>query len=305
MKSIIKILFISILISSCATNNRYNGLTTITENSLNYYLVENIQSDKLLIYIDGSGYESVLGIQNDDGSWKYTKLAEPLINATKKDYNIMIPEKPFFEKGKNYNSNKEALQNAGVESIIKIYTIKIDSFLSKNKYKDIIMIGSSDGGALLPKIYDELEYKECIDKLVILAGGGGVSQLDEFKILAKSSIKMPEAFRNELLKIEIIESDVKSNPSSIELFYLGHPYTRWSSFFQYKPIEYIKNIPIPILFIHGEKDWSCPVESTRIIEDQKISNDFDFYYYKNMGHSPTNIFQMMKLKKDILNWIEF
>lgn len=250
-----------------------------------------------------SGYESVLGLKNNDGPWEYKRLADPIIGATHKEYNILVPEKLFYEMGKEYKNNNEAFLQADVKSMVNSYTKSIDEYLNNKEFSFIIIIGSSDGGALLPKVYSQLLNKGKISKLVIMGGGGGYSQLDEFRILAKSPINMPDGYRNILKKVDEALYDINNNPNSIDKFYLGHPYTRWSSYFTYVPLEYIKSWKRQVLFIHGEKDWSCPIESTKIIEDQNISDSFTFNYYKNMEHGPTNVFQMLKLKKDILNWI--
>ncbi|MGL1890875.1 MAG: alpha/beta hydrolase [Spirochaetaceae bacterium] len=300
-KNVICLLIVGVLLSSCSTV-KYKGMLVYKTDG-NYYVFPNSRSDKLLIYIEGSGYKSVLGTKDDDGSWETVSSASIVINQFRKNFNVLVPEKLFYEAGQEYNSDPKALKNSTVQGFVDSYTKSINSYLSNNKFSEVILMGSSDGGALVPLIYNNLKVKDQIDKIIILAGGGGMTQLDEFKTLATSSVKMPKEYRSMLVKTEKVYKDIKENPDSITEFFLGHPYTRWSSFFDYNPIEYIKEINIPVLFIHGERDWSCPVESTKIIEDQYNKENFTFEYYRKMEHGPRNIFEFNILKRDIIKWI--
>lgn len=304
MKKSIFAISISFILLSCQTTDNYENLQTFKNEFANFYFLENLDSHDLVINIEGSGYESVLGLKNDDGSWKYKKSASQIINMTKKDFNVLLPEKLFYEIGKNYNDDEESLKQADVNSLTNSYSESIDTFLDNKVFNNIILIGSSDGAALLPKIYSQLRNKNKITKIISISGGGGYTQLDEFRILSKSDLNMPENYRALLLKVDEVYDHIKKNPESIENFYLGHPYKRWSSFFNYLPLDYIEQIDIPILFLHGEKDWSCPVESTKYIEEKNISDKFEFIYYKNMEHGPRTIFEMIQIRNDIMRWIK-
>jgi esterase/lipase len=286
---------------SCSSTP-YSGMDIILETEGYNYFIGNEESDSLIIYIDGSGYQSVLGLLDHHEKWTETSLSNPLSQHFRKSYNILIPEKLDFSPGGVYLDNPEVLSRSTVQGIGFSYSKKIDSFLINQEFDEIILIGASDGGALLPFIYENLKTKNEIDKMVILSGGG-ISQLKEFQILGDSSVPMPEQYRELYKQVDEIADVIRKDPNAIDQFYLGHPYIRWSSFFEYDPIEYIHNIKIPILFIHGELDWSTPVESTRIIEDSNISDLFDFYYYPGMEHSPSSFFELKKILKDIEKWL--
>ncbi len=229
-------------------------------------------------------------------------MSNPLSQQFKNTYNILIPEKLNFSPGEVYIDTPEVLSLSTVQDLGFSYAKKIDSFLSNHNYNEIIIIGASEGGALLPFIYTNLESKNEIDKLVIWSGGG-LNQLKELQILKDSSVKMPAQYRELCGQVDDMAKIINSNPQAIDKFYLGLPYMRWSSFFQYEPLEYIRQIRIPILFIHGEQDWSTPVESTRIIQDSNISELFDFYYYPKMEHSPLSYSELKKVLEDIEEWL--
>ena len=295
-------LTISMFITISCSSTPYTGMKVISETKGYNYFFENEDSTSLIIYISGSGYQSVLGLQDSNQKWTETPLSNPLSEHFRERYSILIPEKLYFSPGERYIDDPEVLIKSTVQSLGFSFSGKIDSFLSKHSYDEIILIGASEGGALLPFIYENLEYKNEIDKMVVWSGGG-LSQLKEFQILQDSPVKMPDQYRKLLRQVDEIVEIISKDPEAIDKFYLGHPYIRWSSFFEYEPIVYIQKINIPILFIHGELDWSTPVESTRVIEDSNISDLFDFYYYPEMEHGPATYSEMKKVLKDIEDWI--
>ncbi len=298
-------LFVSImtvfLFFSCSSTP-YSGMEIISESDGYNYYIENSESNSLIIYIDGSGYQSVLGQRDDSEKWTTTTLSNPLSQHFRKSYNILIPEKLDFSPGEIYLDNSEVLSKSTVQALGLSYSQKIDNFLSNHNFTEIILIGASEGGALLPYIYNNLLHIGEINKLVIWSGGG-LSQLKEFQILGNSSVLMPDQYRDLCKQVDEMAEAINSEPEAIDKFYLGHPYIRWSSFFKYEPIDYIRQIDIPILFIHGEMDWSTPVESTRIIEESNISDQFDFIYYPKMEHSPSSFAELKRVLKDIEEWI--
>lgn len=306
MKNKKRLNYIILLISmffliSCQTRNPYPGIKTYKENG-NFYTIENPNSNNLIIYLEGSGYESVLGKFDSYGNWEYTKFAEPLVNIFRNEYNILIPEKLTFEMGQSYKNDKTVYSSYRVDELVSSYTRSIDTYLSNNNFSSVYIIGASEGGYLLPAVYRNLVNKDEIDKLIII-GSGGLSQLEELRILGKSEVSMPDNYRDICLKIDDVWGEIQQDPYSVEKFYLGHPYSRWSSFFTYRPIEDIRKIDIPVLFIQGKLDWSTPVESTKMVENEKISDKFTFIYYDEMEHGPATFKQMRNLTKDMKVWL--
>ena len=130
-----------------------------------------------------------------------------------------------------------------------------------------------------------------------------MSQLEELRVLAESELSMPDNYRAALSYIDVVAEDVRNNPQSIEDRYLGLHFVRWNSFFGYVPLDYLAGVDIPLLFVHGELDWSVPVESTRIIDELNISPLFDFIYYDDMGHELRTSSQRRRPVRDIRDWL--
>nr|HPO50450.1 alpha/beta hydrolase [Spirochaetota bacterium] len=89
---------------------------------------------------------------------------------------------------------------------------------------------------------------------------------------------------------------------STDKFYFGWSYKRWNSFFDYKPIDYLSKIDIPILFIQGKKDFSSPVESVEFVQNNINKNNFSYKYYENMGHLPESDKGINEIMEYINNW---
>jgi dipeptidyl aminopeptidase/acylaminoacyl peptidase len=63
------------------------------------------------------------------------------------------------------------------------------------------------------------------------------------------------------------------------------------------------NINIPVLFLHGELDRNVSVESTRYVEDNLPDKPFDYIYYPEMAHGPATGKDLIRLRKDIKDWL--
>jgi esterase/lipase len=255
----------------------------------------------LIIFINGSGMNSVLGVK-EGGKWKSVEFPYFITKTYKDTYDIAIPEKLNFTLGENCVRNIEKLKNYTVEGLVTAYTQTIDGYLDVKNYNNVILFGISEGGLLLPKIYNNLQNKTKIEKIIIW-GAGGYSQYDCFRIVANSAVPMPEEYRAECSKIFQVSKAVEKDPYSMNKLYLGWPYNRWSSFFDYQPIKEYDLINIPILFVQGLYDYSSPVESVKYIQDIYSNKQYKYMFYK-MGHVPDDDDEIKKILFDINSWIK-
>lgn len=304
-KILLLILTLIIFLASCESlevQKYYNKIQVYENNGKSYYVVNNEKSGELIIYLEGSGLSSVLGTKVNN-FWTSIHLSFFIIKHYSEHYNILIPEKLTMVMGEEYKNNKDILSSYTVKNIGYTYSQSIDHYLENTNYSSIYIIGSSEGGLLLPFVYNNLENKNRIKKLVII-GSGGLSQYECFKILGTSKMQMPQEYREQCLKIDSIKKDIEMYPNSIDKGYFGWPYKRWSSFFEYRPINELININIPILFIQGVLDWNSPVESVKYIEEFEISNNYTFLYYEDMGHGPEQEQDIFSMLDEINNWIQ-
>jgi esterase/lipase len=293
---------IGLLFYSCTTTVPYHNIHEINVYNHLIYTFNN-NKYKALIYIDGSGLNSVLGVKNTD-KWTSVNFSYFIANNLNSDFTLVIPEKLNFKKGIDYTNNSEVLLKYTVENLVESYSSKIDYYIENNKnVNEIYLLGISEGGLLVPKILNTIKNKSKIKKMVIW-GAGGYSQKECFKILAKSAIQMPETYRNECKKISEVEKDIEQNPKAIDKYYLGWPYSRWSSFFKYQPIDEYVGIDIPVLFIQGLKDYNSPFESVKYIEEEYRNKNYEYAYYRDMGHIPEKKEDIARIIQSIYSWIK-
>ena len=163
-----KTILISLLLQmlfSCAT---YTNLQIEKNDDHSCYFFPNEESDELLIYIEGSGLNSVLGIK-DGGRWKTRNLGYFISRRYNKYFNIMIPEKLQMEMGKSYTDDRNVLHDYTCENLLESYAVSINRRLSENSYSAVYIVGCSEGGLILPGLYSRIQCKDSIKKMVIWA----------------------------------------------------------------------------------------------------------------------------------------
>lgn len=300
--------FYSILLISCCSleisdihQEIVDELSVYHVGNDKYYVNSSSDSNELVIYLEGSCLNSVLGIKVNNKWTSYT-FSHYILDFFKEESIILIPEKPLMDAGGDYYDDDEVLSSYNVSNLMMSYANSIDDYLSRNKFKKVSLIGASEGGLLAPLVYNNLKYKSDIDNIIII-GSGGMSQYECFKVLAESPIDMPDSYRQQLQYIEVAYNDVMDYPSSISKFYLGWPYSRWSSFFDYKPIEDIEKIEVPILFFQGVLDFSSPVESVEYLQQNLPNTNISYIYKDQMGHFPEDDNGVRDLLSEIRNWI--
>ena len=296
------VFFIVILIlSSCATSNKsiytqllnlehntkpineqYPNMKIIDYGSNKAYEFKNKNSDILAIIIEGSGFISVLGWEENNqfqkqGYWFY------LLELFKGDCSVLVLEKLNFEFGKYYEYDVNFRKTYTLENLVKSYSEIINTYLLENSYAKIVLLGYSEGACVLPRVYKNIIDKNMISGMVSLADGG-LSRYEQFKILANSQVEGMNKIAREIFNnIDLYKKDISLYPNSLGGF-VGYPYAYWNSILDYKPFDDYKEINIPVLFIHGELDINVPVESTRYVQDNLPNKPFEYLIYPDADH---------------------
>nr|WP_094605929.1 alpha/beta hydrolase [Sporomusa silvacetica] len=275
---------------------------------INYYLLfkENNgdrKKDNLIIYLNGSDLTCALG-RNLENKAFFTKTLVKLNEYSSSEYAMLIPDKTNIAIGQGGGNDMKVMSHYTLQERVVGSAMAIDDFLSVNDYNSVFLVGASEGGAILPKVYNSLKYKEKVSKLVMLAGGG-LSQYEEFKLLQKTDLPMPAPYRSDLKRIDAVMADIKAAPDALDKTYMGWPYRRWSGFMSYRPIDELVKIDIPVLVVHGGKDINTPVESSRLIAEEFSKHgkpNLTYIEYKNWDHYFSKEFDI--ILKDMANWLE-
>jgi dienelactone hydrolase len=321
--SLVILMGVSWLFVSCVTNNPFNTYNSFnpypnlqTHDYQNAFLYEmgNLASDMLVINIEGSGWGSTLGRRGGIGVWMYTGMTAQTIQPLWKDYTFILPEKwkrnPREKAGVNsgvYYEDLDARLLYTLENLIENYAESINIYLSDNTFESIFLVGSSEGAIILPLLYEKISDKEKIKGMVVYAGGG-LALYDSLKILSTAKITPRQLRKEYAYVIENYDRGIEQWSNSIGVDKYGNVLLWLTSFLEFCPFDYYKNINIPVLFIHGERDYNVSVESTRYIQENLPEKTFEYIYYRKMAHGPNPwslgyTFQFHKIRNDIAKWI--
>lgn len=283
-------------------------IVNLGDNFANYYILHRLDSGgnknaNLLIYLDGSGVSGALGTKLEKKDF-YMNVLTKLNHYYSADFDMLVPEKMNVELGKDGSCDVNVLSHYTLQDRVKSAISVLDTVLDENNYNHVVLVGASEGGAILPRVYNNLQYKNKVSELIVLAGGG-LSQYEEFKILQKADLPIPPMDRNELMKVDIAMREIKNDPDSLEKTYYGCSYKYWSGFMSYRPLDEFTKIKIPILVIHGSLDINTPVESSRAIVkefDKQGKTNLAYIEYKNWNHFFSNNLDV--ILKDIGIWLK-
>ncbi len=111
----------------------YQNLKKRSIGNNNSYLL-NSNKEYLLIFLNGSGMNSVLG-ERKGGIWRSVEFSYFICKYYGYYYDIAIPKKPDFSLGKNYEEDANKLSNYTVDGLVTSYTNTINDLLRNGKYK--------------------------------------------------------------------------------------------------------------------------------------------------------------------------
>ena len=260
---------------------QYPNMKIVSHENNKAYEFRNNNSDTLLIVIEGSGWSSALGFEENNqfyksGMWPY------IVEEFKGECTILVLEKLNFELGKIYYFDLEIRENYTLGNLVKNYSENINTYLSENSFSKIVLIGTSEGACVLPLVYKNIQNNNKISGIASIAYGG-LSLYEQIKILANTQLDLPYYLRTFYQNIDIYKNDIKQYSNSLgELGNLS--YIWWNSILDYSPLDDYVDINIPVLFIHGELDIDVPVESTKYIQENIQGKLFEFLIYADADH---------------------
>jgi pimeloyl-ACP methyl ester carboxylesterase len=258
----------------------------------------------LLVFLDGSGYQSVFGLKENDA---WVRPGSPFGFGTSlfPEYDLLIPEKVNVIIGGDHREDDDMLRRYTLDDRVESAAKVIDTFLDGSAYDTVFIFGVSEGGMILPQVYQRLENKEKVGKLII-SGAGGLSQAEEFEILRHYD-NLPDSLKGGYEQFDLVIAEINGDPDSIEKEYFGHPFKRWSTFLDYRPLDDLVLVEIPILLIHGTEDVSSPVETARIVVDEFAAlekTNLTYHEYEGMGHGPSSKEEQDKIYTALREWLD-
>ena len=75
-------------------------------------------------------------------------------------FDLLVPDKMNINTGEDFSEDSLKLSYTNLEARVNSAVSSIDEFLVNHKYKNIYLIGFSEGGMILPKVYNDLHNKK-------------------------------------------------------------------------------------------------------------------------------------------------
>jgi hypothetical protein len=230
---ILTVLFVSCATNSNATNvdtgyifnpeNPYPGMEILQYGNSQAYVFPNESSDKLLIIIEGGGWDSVLG-EKQGNSWVSVKYVFYFLQELRNDYTILIPEKLRRQPGMDYSKDMEDRANYTAENLLACYTESINGYLGDHNFSTIVLIGSSEGALLLPLIYEKMDNKNNVATMVSISYGG-LSMYESYQIISTTRSGIPQEWADYYRDLlDTFNPEKTEFPDSFEDDYYGITY---------------------------------------------------------------------------------
>jgi esterase/lipase len=268
------------------------------------YVFPVVNSDKLIINLEGSGWSSVLGVYNG-GKWAETRHGAQLLQELNDKYTFLIPEKLKRQPGGNFENDMNDREYYTSGNLIACYSEVINGYLKENNFSSIILIGISEGALLTPLVYNNMGEKSKSNvKAIVSCTGGGLSLYEDYEILIKreGSAEWQEWVDMYKFYLEEYKPGKEEYLDSFDELINGTTLRWWNSMRDIRPFDYYKNIEIPVIFFHGYFDNNIPVESVAYISDNLKGKPFYYKIYK-WRHQPEKYFDIINFRKYIAQWI--
>jgi pimeloyl-ACP methyl ester carboxylesterase len=146
----------------------------------------------------------------------------------------------------------------------------------------VLVVGESEGADVAAAV---ARAEPRVTHLLLLGGGGGMSQAQELELLASRD---PGALGlRSTQELEQAFAAIRANPDSGQEW-LGLPYRRWSSFLWSPLGEDLLASQAHVFVAHGARDTSVPVESARALRGLYAASgrtELTFREYPELDHS--------------------
>ncbi len=238
----------------------------------------------LILFLQGSECHSVMGRNNmpsnpaqmfGAGFLKIEKYGITSSQNSKNDVDNCTPE--FLRQNTLDQRTLDAL---------KVIS-RLRTQLTRWNHK-LLIIGGSEGGMLAPILASLIPETE---KVAMLVAGNGRTMLEDTREALALTAQKHGLGDNEvaqlLVEYDLTTAEIKVDPSPNKM-YLGHPYRWWNSVLWIKPVNWMLDLAIPQLLIHGTADISVPVASAHATVDAFLTagrNNLTYWEAKDCDHA--------------------
>ncbi len=270
MKFILAILFMfQVFSASSQTDNFKSQDLTISEHIDGTLLeLSNDKATNLAIIIAGSGPTDRNGNQNFMKSNSLKSLAEAL---TKHNIATFRYDKRVVKQILNGKVDPNIMFDDFVSDAQSI----VDYFNEKNTYKNIIVIGHSQGSLV------GMLASSKADAFISLAGAGQDISMVITEQVGKTAPFFIEETKRVFGVLKSGKTTTDYSPALASLFNIDlQPFMM--NWMQYNPAEIISSLEIPVLIVNGTKDLQVSVEEAKLLNEALPTSEI--VIINNMNH---------------------
>lgn len=270
MKFILAILFLfQVFSASSQTDNFKSQDLTISEHIDGTLLeLSNDKATNLAIIIAGSGPTDRNGNQNFMKSNSLKSLAEAL---TKHNIATFRYDKRVVKQILNGKVDSNIMFDDFVSDAQSI----VDYFNEKNTYKNIVVIGHSQGSLV------GMLASSKADAFISLAGAGQDISMVITEQVGKTAPFFIEETKRVFGVLKSGKTTTDYSPALASLFNIDlQPFMM--NWMQYNPAEIISSLDIPVLIVNGTKDLQVSVEEAKLLNEALPTSEI--VIINNMNH---------------------
>jgi dienelactone hydrolase len=215
----------------------------------------------VILYISGSGCQSNF-FKRDDRI--HGSIQNLILGMVKDRARVLIVEKPGVnfldfpkQPGTATEGSKEFLEEHTLPRWAEANVAALKAVLAQPEIDGsrVLVTGHSEGGIVAARVSAELPQVTHVAPL----GCSGVTQLYSLAELARR--RAPEG-KGAAYVDKVYEEWAKilAKPDSIEDFWMGHPYRRWSSFLTHSVVDELKRSKAKVYLAHGTADDADAVQ---------------------------------------------
>lgn len=240
---------------------------------------ENNNLKKLVVFVHGSGPQD-----RDETIYEnkpFKDIAEGLYKKGIASYRF---DKRTLSNPETFN-DKSTIDDEVTNDILNI--IKYFKEDSQFKAYEIIVLGHSLGANVMPRIANQSNQ---IAKIILLAGNARplevlvaeqydhLYQLDPTPELFEGSKKIKEQVAVLKSKEFNLNTPKENLPFNLSAYY-------WKSLLDYKPLQEVKKVKLPILILQGERDYQVTMKDFQLWKEAlKNNNKATLTSYPKLNH---------------------
>lgn len=253
------------------------------ETKVIYYLLEspNISdSDSLLLVLQGSDCNSVLGIESIRSKyWKILPAAD-----------LLLVEKIGIDHTLPYVLDEERedcpglyFQKDSPKQRVEDLQLVLNKIRRQNNYSATVVIGGSEGAAIANLLTSSVNYIDA----TISFNGGGRWLINDVLHSMNSYYGAGDEQTGEIKQFKDFAGRVVNSPP-FDIVVSGHGYLWWHEMLSLDQYSVLMDVETPLLIVQGGNDKSVsPVKVDEMVKALKSAgkNNIEYFIYEDLDHS--------------------